>query len=175
MFTSNNYPEPTLVDSTFIDEKVITLINKDTLILKELKMPGVSSTQTVVFAKKQNALFVGDLIHHKAHAWLEGGIVAGKAVPTIDGWISDLKEVETLYPSNAKVYGGRGVTVALKTAVKDQIIYLKKSIQIIKDEIAKNNLTKKDLGTEKEKVFNIVLEKRFINEFPDYQISYMIV
>ncbi len=174
MFTNENYPELTMVDSTFGGEKIITLTNKDVLIFKELKKPGVSSTQTVVFAKNQNALFVGDLVHHKAHAWLEGGIVAGKPVPTIDGWISDLKELNILYPSNPIVYGGRGVTVPLKQAVKDQVTYLKKSVEIIKNEIVKNSMTKKDLGTAKEKTFNTELEKRFVSEFPDYQISYMI-
>lgn len=174
MFTNENYPEPTLVDSIFIDEKVITLMNNDTLILKELKNPGVSSTQTVIFSKNKNALFVGDLVHHKAHAWLEGGIVAGKPVPTIDGWISDLMELKTLYPSNPIVYGGRGLSVILKKAVKAQVTYLKKSLEIIKNEIKTNRMTKKDLGSELEKTFNAELEKRFVSEFPDYQLPYMI-
>ena len=174
MFTNETYPEPTPIDLTFVGEKSLTLANHEVLLLKELRLPGVSSTQTVVFVKNQNALFVGDLIHYKAHAWLEGGIIEGRAVPTISEWIEDLKELETLYGSNPNVYGGRGVTTTLKKAAKAQMNYLEKSIKIVKEEIARNNLTKKDLGTEAEKIFYKKLEKSFVKEFPDYQLSYMI-
>jgi glyoxylase-like metal-dependent hydrolase (beta-lactamase superfamily II) len=174
MFTNENYPELTPIDSIFVGEKTITLANKDVLVLKELKEPGVSSTQTVVFAKNKNALFVGDLIHHNAHAWIEGGIVAGKPVPTIDGWIADLKELESIYPSDVLVYGGRGITAPLEIVARDQINYLQKSIKIIRAEIAKFNMTKKDLGTEMEKAFYTNLEKCFVREFPDYKLPYMI-
>ena len=51
----------------------------------------------MAFIPELNALIVGDLVHHKLHAWLEGGIVNGQATPTIDGWIADLQELETTF------------------------------------------------------------------------------
>jgi hypothetical protein len=169
MFTKENYPQPVEVDITFATEKMLTLQDNDTLELIVLKAPGVSTTQTVVFSKSLNALFVGDLIHHKAHAWLEGGILAGKPAPSITGWIKDF-----YLKSNPLVYAGRGIQVPLKTAVKDQIVYLNKSVTIVKDLIAKTKMTSKDLGTEKATKFYKDLEAKFKAAFPDYELPYMI-
>jgi glyoxylase-like metal-dependent hydrolase (beta-lactamase superfamily II) len=174
MFTKETYPQPVEVDTTFGNEKMLTLQDNDTLELIVLKAPGVSNTQTVIFSKSQNALFVGDLIHHKAHAWLEGGILNGKPVPSITGWIKNLEQIEFYLKSNPTVYGGRGIQAPLKVATQEQIAYLNKSVKIVKDMIAKTKLTSKDIGTNKAAKFYTELEAKFKTEFPDYELPYMI-
>lgn len=56
-----------------------------------------------------DALVVGELVHHGMHAWLEDGIIDGQASPTLDGWIADLRELETTFAGepDPTVYGGR--------------------------------------------------------------------
>lgn len=174
MFTKETYPTPIEVNETFTGEKKLILKNKEEVLLKELKLPGVSSTQTAVFFKAQNALFVGDLVHHKAHAWLEGGIVAGAPVPTVDGWIKDLEELKRTFKSNPIVYGGRGENASLYIAARAQIDYLKKSVSIIKKQIAESKFTKADLNTDKAAKFYGDLEGKFKKAFPHYELSYMI-
>ena len=95
MFTEETYPQQATVDETFTGTHTLELGDGKTVELCELSEPGVSSTQTVALIPELNALIVGDLVHHKLHAWLEGGIVDGQATPTIDGWIADLEELET--------------------------------------------------------------------------------
>ena len=63
-------------------------------------------------------LIVGDLVHSNNHAWLEGGIVNGKPVPTIEGWKADLAEIAKL--GTGKVYGGRGDFLPVAEAVAQQ-------------------------------------------------------
>ncbi len=87
MFTEATYPALGEVDETFSGEMTLDLDEGKTVELSELSEPGVSSTQTVAFIPEMDALVVGDLVHHNLHAWLEGGIVAGQATPTLDGWI----------------------------------------------------------------------------------------
>ncbi len=126
MFKKEEYPQPTAIDQTFDKEMEIVLRGGERIQLQELSQPGVSNTQTVAYIGSLKALMVRDLVHSKAHAWLEGGIVNGKATPTIQGWIADLKELATKFPSDTAVYGGRGVTTDLATAVPEQINYLRK-------------------------------------------------
>jgi glyoxylase-like metal-dependent hydrolase (beta-lactamase superfamily II) len=133
MFTEETYPAEASIDETFTGSHTLTLGNGQTVDLSELSEPGVSSTQTVAFIPELNALIVGDLVHHGMHAWLEGGIVDGMATPTIDGWITDLEELETTFAGEPEptVYGGRGEPAPLSVAVADQIAYLEKADQMV--------------------------------------------
>src|SRR5215208_6446511 len=138
MFTEETYPQQASIDETFTGTHTIELGDGKTVELSELSDPGVSSTQTVAFIPELNALIVGDLVHHKLHAWLEGGIVNGQATPTIDGWIADLQELETTFAADPEptVYGGRGEPAPLSVAAADQIAYLQKADQIVTDYVA---------------------------------------
>lgn len=74
-------------------------------------------------------------VRFSLHAWLEGGIVDGKATPTLDGWITDLEELKTTFAGEPEptIYGGRGEPAPLSVAVADQIAYLEKADQIVTD------------------------------------------
>ena len=121
MFTDATYPVEAKIDRVFERELVLRLRNGETIQLNELAQPGVSSNQTVAYIPRMKALMVGDLVHHKAHAWLEGGIVNGRATPTLSGWIQDLRELAKTYPADTVVFGGRGVSAELSLAVREQI------------------------------------------------------
>ncbi len=162
MFTDKTYPELATVDQTFEKEESLVLGNGEVIELRELSNPGVSTNQTVAFIPGKKALVVGDLVHHKAHAWLEGGIVGGKATPTIKGWIADLFEVKGLYPAATQVYGGRGEVARLDLAVDAQTAYLAKADEVV------GRLAKK--SGDQTKAIVEELEKAF----PDYALSYMI-
>src|SRR5215211_5767262 len=84
MFTEETYPQQATVVETFSDSQTIELSDGKTVELSELSEPGVRSTQTVAFIPELNTLIVGDLVDHKQHAWLEGGIVKVQVTPTND-------------------------------------------------------------------------------------------
>jgi hypothetical protein len=175
MFTEDTYPKLAKVDQTFIQDFSLILKNGEKIILLELSDPGVSSNQTVAYIEGINALIVGDLVHHKAHAWLEGGIVSGVATPTIGGWINDLKQLQQVFKTqNPIVYGARGESVKLNIATKKQISYLKASDKIVSSYIKKLGAKKAELKSEKAGTHYIALEKIFAKNFSDYQLSYMI-
>lgn len=165
MFKQGEYPQPVAVDETFDGETEIVLRGGERISLKELSQAGVSSTQTVAHVPSVKALMVGDLVHHKAHAWLEGGIVGGKPTPTLDGWIRDLKELAKMFPADTQVYGGRGVTVDLKTGVAEQISYLQKAQRLVRQYV---------LGRSAQEMDYKALSGIFAKEFPDYDLAYMI-
>src|SRR5215213_7989019 len=71
MFTEETYPQQATIDETFTGTHTLELSDGKTVELSELSKPGVSSTQTVAFIPELNSLIVGDLVHHKLHAWLE--------------------------------------------------------------------------------------------------------
>jgi len=121
-FTEETYPVFEPVMKTFSGSSVIELASGETITLTELKSPGVSSTQTVARIDATGDLIVGDLVHHGAHAWLEGGIVDGKPQPNIAGWITALDELNTL--QGTTVHGGRGADAPVAEAVADQQAYL---------------------------------------------------
>lgn len=128
-FTDETYPKVEPVKVTYSGKKIITLQSGETITLFELTHPGISSDQTVVRIDKTGDLIVGDLVHAKTHAWLEGGIVDGKATPTLGGWKADLNELTQL--GKGKVYGGRGQFLALQQAVDLQIAYLEQADAIV--------------------------------------------
>ncbi|MGZ3769568.1 MAG: MBL fold metallo-hydrolase [Bdellovibrio sp.] len=174
MFKKGEYPQPTNIDQVFSGKMDLVLRGGERVELRELSEPGVSSTQTVAYVESAEALFVGDLVHHKAHAWLEGGIINGKPTPTIDGWISDLEEISSLYPSQTNVYGGRGVTVDLNTAVKDQIDYLHSAVQIVDAQLQSMGNNAEEFNGPNSNLQYKNLAQRFQKEFPEYALPYMI-
>lgn len=174
MFKKGDYPQPVAVDQTFDGQMDLVLRGGERLRLRELSRPGVSSTQTVAFIESANALVVGDLVHHKAHAWLEGGIVDGKASPAIEGWISDLQEIAALYPATTKVYGGRGLTVDLKTATEEQIRYLTEARALVRSELNRLGQRAKGFSGPDAGALYKDLALKFEQRFPDYVLPYMI-
>ena len=138
MFTEETYPQQATVDETFSGTHTLELGDGKTVELSELSEPGVSSTQTVAFIPELNALIVGDLVHHKLHAWLEGGIVNGQATPDHRGLDrrsagagDDLRR-----GSGADRLRRTRRAAPLSEAVADQIAYLERADQIVTDYVA---------------------------------------
>jgi glyoxylase-like metal-dependent hydrolase (beta-lactamase superfamily II) len=122
-FTTETYPPFEAVMQTFTGQQVIKLLSGETITLIELKNAGVASTQTVARIDATGDLIVGDLVHHGAHAWLEGGIVGGAAKPDIASWVDALGELKGL--GGKTVRGGRGDDAPVDKAVADEQAYLK--------------------------------------------------
>jgi glyoxylase-like metal-dependent hydrolase (beta-lactamase superfamily II) len=133
-FTEQTYPPQATVDRTFTDELRLPLADGATIELEVLKNPGVASTQTVAYIPAIDALIVGDLVHHGAHAWLEGGIVDGAPRPDLDAWAAALSELRAW--SGTTVYGGRGEPAPVELAVAAQQDYLVRIEQIVADYVA---------------------------------------
>jgi glyoxylase-like metal-dependent hydrolase (beta-lactamase superfamily II) len=176
MFTEDTYPALGEVDETFSGEMTIDLGEGKTVELFELSEPGVSSTQTVAFIPEMNALIVGDLVHHNLHAWLEGGIVNGQATPTLDGWIADLRELETEFASDPEptVYGGRGEPAPLADAVAAQIEYLETADQIVTDYVAGLWHRTEQLSGPEAGEHYAAIQAELVDAFPDYAFPDMI-
>ena len=121
-FTPQTYPQFQPVKTTFTDRSVLKLRSGETITLFELKHAGVASTQTVARIDNTGDLIVGDLVHYKAHAWLEGGIVDGTARPDLAAWRAALEELPAL--GTGKVYGGRGEAGGVAEVVAFQTEYL---------------------------------------------------
>ncbi len=162
MFTEQSYPQEAHVDVTFNQKYDLRLGNGEVIRLQELSSPGVSTNQTVAIIAQSNAVMVGDLVHYKVHAWLEGGIVDGKATPTINGWIPDLKELASIVKKGTMIYGGRGEVVPVEKAVLAQIDYLKKSNEVV-------TLFAKKSGDQ-----TVAIQAEIEKNFPEYGLSYMI-
>lgn len=157
MFTNDTYPARPTIDRTF--EGSVTVAGIE---LRELSRPGVSSTQTV--ARAGSNVLVGDLVHHGAHAWLEGGIVDGRPKPDIEGWRADLDELRSLYP-DATVFGGRGESAPIDVAVADQKAYLDRMTAIVRDEVAKGAVNADTYAA---------IQKDAERAYPSYALSYLV-
>jgi glyoxylase-like metal-dependent hydrolase (beta-lactamase superfamily II) len=174
MFTDETYPKLSKPDVVFNQKFDLTLSSGEILKLSELTHPGVSSNQTIAFISNLNSLIVGDLVHVKAHAWLEGGIVNGKPTPTLKGWISDLKEIEANFAPEVKVYGGRGEVASVRDAVQSQIRYLETADQIVNAYIKKLGAKVSELKTDQAQGHYQAIQKQFEARFPEYTLGYMI-
>ncbi len=174
MFTNETYPQEAQIDQTFTGRMDLKLRNGETLLLQELTNAGVSSSQTVVWIEKANALMVGDLVHHKAHAWLEGGIVNGAAKPTLAGWVADLEQIGQMVGGDVMIYGGRGEAATASEALPAQIQYLQKADAIVGSYIAYLADAKTELSGAIASIHYTQLQKIFEATFPDYQLGYMI-
>ncbi len=174
MFKKGEYPQPSPVDQTFEGTKELILQGGERIELKELAQPGVSSSQTVAYIRSANSLVVGDLIHHKAHAWLEGGIVSGTPAPTIGGWIADLNELASLFPQDATVYGGRGLTASLGDSVPEQIRYLQTAQSLIRNELRSLGARAQEYTGPNAGALYKTLASTFQAQFPEYELAYLI-
>jgi len=175
MFTEETYPKLSRVDVVFDRTYDLRLKSGEVIALTELSSPGVSRNQTVASIPSVNAIVVGDLVHHNAHAWLEGGIVNGKPTPTLQGWIVDLNELQTAFKdTNPVVYGGRGEAVELDRAVKAQINYLKRADAIVSQYIGRLGARKSELQGDQAGQHYTALQAEFEKAFPSYGLGYMI-
>jgi glyoxylase-like metal-dependent hydrolase (beta-lactamase superfamily II) len=167
MFTEDTYPQLPSADIIFDKEYKIKLANGGIVNLTELKQKGVSTNQTIAFIPAANALIVGDLVHHNAHAWLEGPIVNGKAIYDTINWINTLQEIQHQFPEDSSIYGGRGASGKVKDVIQQQIAYLGKALVISKKYLVSvnNDVSKVDYNA---------LQKIFEKEFPTYNLGYMI-
>ena len=176
MFTEKTYPQPGKVDIVFDKSHTIELSDGDKVELTELGTTGVSSNQTIAYIPSKNAYLVGDLVHHQAHAWLEGGIVNGQPSPDLQAWIQTLDQVGQMAQKDTKavIYGGRGESAPAQKAIDAQKAYLKKAEQIVGDYVKGLGDKKGELKTDKANAHYTAIEKEFVKAFPSYKLSYMI-
>jgi glyoxylase-like metal-dependent hydrolase (beta-lactamase superfamily II) len=177
MFSDETYPKFENVKSTFAGETRLRLKSGETLSLIELKNPGVTSTQVVVRIDKTGDLVVGDLVQHKAHAWLEGAIVNGKPHADLVKWAAAVGELPALAKSKpaAKVYGGRGEFVSVAQAVQAQRAYLVRADALVDDYIASLGERRQELADPAASpAHHATLAKLFAEAFPDFALPYMI-
>lgn len=172
MFTPETYPAEAHIDVTFSGKLTLPLEGSLKVELSELEHPGVSTTQTVVHIPQQKALFVGDLVHHGAHAWLEGGIADGKPHPDLGAWKEALGEL-LAFPG-AIVYGGRGETAPVEQAVSDQRAYLDGMNELVTAYVAglgdkKNELFGPESGAHMKKISDEAQAK-----YPERALGYLV-
>lgn len=172
VFTEENYPKLPTPDVTFDHTYEIILNDGQRIELTELHQSAISTNQTIAYIPSANALMVGDLVHYKAQAWLEGPIVNGLPVFSTENWIKALNSVLMNYPKAAKLFGGRGQTISAEQGVKEQIAYLKKSEKLVRNYLA--TLPGSTIEDKKAKVDYKQLSKIFETSFPDYGLSYMV-
>ncbi len=171
-FTDATYPAQAKIDLTFNGDFELPLAGSFKVKLHELAHAGVSTTQTVAFVPSMNALVVGDVVHHKAHAWLEGGIAFGKPVPDLASWKLALEELRAY--TGATVYGGRGQTALVDDAVSAEESYLDRINALITSYVAglgpaKSELSGPNAGDHYKKIAALAAQ-----EFPDFALPYMI-
>ncbi|MFE3839571.1 MBL fold metallo-hydrolase [Pseudogemmobacter sonorensis] len=166
MFSAEDYPVLQTVDTTFSGRLEIMLNSGETITLFELPA-GISSTQTVARIDATGDLIVGDLIHSNTHAWLEGGIVNGQAVPEVDSWKDVLATLNTLGTGTA--YGGRGDFLPVVEAVEQQTAYLTRAVEIVDDYIESLGDQRSELSdAEKQAEHYAAIQARFVEAFPSY-------
>lgn len=172
-FTDATYPAEAHVDVTFRGDYDLPLEGGTTVHLHELAHRGVSSTQTIAYLPESKSLVVGDLVHVRAHAWLEGGIVDGKPTPDLASWSLALDELRA-YP-NAVVFGGRGETADVESAVATEKAYLTGMDELVTKYVADlgdnaaTELTGANASTDWANITKLAQAA-----YPDYALSYMI-
>jgi glyoxylase-like metal-dependent hydrolase (beta-lactamase superfamily II) len=168
-FTEETYPAQAEVDITFDAELALDLDAGVEVRLHVLENAGVSSTQTVASIPALDALVVGDLVHHRAHAWLEGGIVDGAPRPDLASWRAALDELSGF--GNPTVYAGRGEPAAVAEAVPAQQDYLTRAEDITRDYIAEHGADAL-LGSE-QATHHAAISERIAAAFPAHALPYM--
>jgi glyoxylase-like metal-dependent hydrolase (beta-lactamase superfamily II) len=166
-FTDETYPHLPTADITFNDTHSLQMAGGGKVELKELGMSGISTNQTVASITTHNALVVGDLVHHHAHAWLEGPIVDGKPKFSSQNWIKCLEFIQQNYKGTVDVFGGRGDVDLLSKVVPAQIAYLNTAVKITKEYVNATVAAKAEIDYGK-------LQTIFEAKFPDYRLGYMI-
>lgn len=175
MFTEQTYPAFEPVQSTFRGKKIIKLKSGETLTLIELKHSGVSTTQTVVRIDAMGDLLVGDLVHYKSHAWLEGGIANGHPKPDLASWRAALSELPALVaqPNKSMVYGGRGSVGTVEEVVSFERDYLAKAESLVENYV--KGTPKADLqDASQAQKHHQALKKIFEDSIPGLAHSYLV-
>lgn len=176
-FTEETYPAQATVDVTFDDAFQLPLEGGARIDLRRLGNPGISSTQTVAFAATAaggGALFVGDLVHHGAHAWLEGGIVDGAPRPDLAKWGAALDELST-YPAETIVYGGRGAAAPLGRAIVAQQAYLGAAEATVDRYLAGLGERRAELAdAAKAEGHYIAIEEELARQMPERELAYLV-
>lgn len=172
-FSAETYPKLEPITQTFSGSTVLTLASGETLTLTELKHSGVSSTQTVVKIDATGDLLVGDLVHHGAHAWLEGGIVDGKPKPDLAAWRAALAELPGL--GGKTVHGGRGASAPVAEAVAAQTDYLTGMEKLVRAYVAGLGSKAADLAAPATAAAHYaILEKQAAAAYPQRDLSYLV-
>ena len=171
-FTEQNYPAQATVDLTFRDSFRLPLEGGAEVELTELKHSGVATTQTVAYLPRRQALIVGDLVHYRAHAWLEGGIHDGQVVPDLASWKAALEELKAW--KGATVYGGRGGSAPVADAVAEQQGYLDGMDALIRSYAAELGSRKAELCGNEAGPHYRTLQQRAAAAFPEYSLPYMV-
>lgn len=172
-FTAETYPPPPVIDVTFSGSYKLPLQGGATVELRELAHGGVSTTQTVAVLPSLHALVVGDLVHHRAHAWLEGGIRAGKPDPDLGAWRAALDELAVGF-AGSTVYGGRGEPAPVETAVADEKAYLERAEAIVREYVTSLGPRKTELQGDNAAEHHKELARRIASAFPEYALPYLI-
>lgn len=175
MFPVGTYPALATIDETFADRASLSL-SAGRVDLVELSRAGVSGNQTVALLPEMNAVVVGDLVHGRAHAWLEGGITASGPRPELAGWIADLEELAAMPELNAKtqVLGGRGEMLPLAQAVAEQVAYLRQADEIVTNYVRSLPDARAELSGPAAASHWQVLQARFEAAFPRHALSYLV-
>ncbi len=173
MFTEASYPKLPTVDLEF-DNALALPLSRGSVNLRELTNSGMSRHHTVALIDGLNAILVGDLVHHKAHAWLEGPIVNGQAVPDLAGWRARLLELKD-FDRSAKLtlYGGRGEPTNLHQAVEEQIKYLKVAEDTVRDYVQSVSDPESLTGADAQKHHEAITQK-MSEAFPQYALPFMV-
>jgi glyoxylase-like metal-dependent hydrolase (beta-lactamase superfamily II) len=178
LFTEASYPAFEPVRTTFSGQLTVRLKSGETLSLFELKNPGVASTQTVVRLDRSGDLIVGDLVHYRAHAWLEGGIVDGAPRPDLAKWRAAVGELSALGGANkaARVYGGRGDAGAVAEVVAFQQDYLARADALVTGYVAQAGAAglAELRDPAKAQAHYAALQRRFEQQFPGLKLPYLV-
>jgi len=172
-FSDETYPRFQAVKTTFSGRSTIKLRSGETLTLFELSNAGVASTQTVVRIDRSGDLIVGDLVHHNAHLWLEGGIVGGKPAPDLSSWRAAVGELAALSTGEAKVFGGRGSVGTVAEVIPAAQAYLKKADEIVTAYV--RSAPKAELADpSRAQPHYAALQKQFEMAFPAHRLGYLV-
>lgn len=171
-FTDATYPAEPKIDVTFERDHELPLDGPVKVRLHELSNRGVSSTQTVAFVPSANALVVGDLVHHRAHAWLEGGISDGKPSPDLAAWSRALEELRA-YPK-ATVYGGRGENGLVEDVVPAERAYLDGMKALVTKYVTDLGPAKNELAGPNASKHHAAIAALAAKQWPTYALPYMI-
>ena len=149
MFTAESYPRLPQVDRTFTR----------------------SLTQTVAHVPAARALVVGDLVHHRAHAWLEGGLVASSPRLDVDAWVAALGELKRF--RGATVFGGRGEAAPVAEAIAAQQAYLQRARAITKAYVADLGPRVGELDGPEAAGHQAAIAERIAAAFPGHALAYL--
>jgi hypothetical protein len=171
MIPASEYPAEPTIDLTF-SGKLRLPTEAGEVWLQELEHAGVSSTQTVGWVPSREALFVGDLVHHGAHAWLEGGIAGGAPKPDLGAWALALDELRAF--RDATVYGGRGEPAPVELVVAEQKAYLERAESIVRDYVGGLGARRSELRGPEAGAHHAAIRALFEAEWPTRELAYLV-